>query len=56
MFGKWPHEFALGRNDNPGSEIPLSHLLFDQQCVEAYYHEKKLAYKKAQAERRAAGR
>ena len=47
MFGKWPHEVALGRSDLPGSEIPLAHLKFDRDCAVALMEMRAKAQEKA---------
>ena len=51
MFGKWPHEAALGRNDAPGSDIELSLVVFDIQCVLALAQEQAKAAREARKKR-----
>lgn len=49
MFGKWPHEVALGRNDAPGSDIELALVVLDIQCAIAMAKEEVKAAKKARS-------
>ena len=39
MFGKWPHEVLLCRNDADGEHFDMSLGIFDIQCATFYNEE-----------------
>jgi len=47
-FNRLPHEFAFGRVDVPGEDLPLAAIVWDIQALNAFVDEEKRLMEEAQ--------